>query len=564
MTTVSEVPYLICKWDYNRNYMSPHTTTIGSNKSAWWVCDSEDHSWQAAVKSVARGSRCTYCYGKKVLPGFNDMVTLAPDMGKIWDYDINTDDPRTIAPNSNNPQRYWVCTEHGHTWKASPNSVYRSMSTGKSGCPVCSGKKVLPGFNDLGSLRPNIATMWDYEKNDKTPEEVTSMSGYRAWWLCPEGHTWDAYVYNVTESKGCPVCSSHRLVVGINDLKTYNPPGMDTWDYELNSTEPEEYFQFSNKIIHRKCSMGHRWTSPVADIGRFGCPRCSKSVSSYEDEIAEFLEQFTPVIRNTRKIIPPKEVDIYLPEYDLCIEVNGVYYHSNKFKAENSDRDKRDLIVSAGMDFLAIWEDEWLYKKDVVKAHLISRVGMTPEKVYARNTEVVAMTYGESSEFMDRHHIQGKSRGSIYLGLRDKLGEVVAAMVLLRRSTGVLEVARYATSKNVPGGHSKLINYTERTYQYDYLVTFADLQVSSGRLYMATGWTKDREIGQDYKYVVGLRRVHKFNYRKKRFVDDPDLKYVEGLTEKQLADLNNIYRVYDYGKIRFVRPNPNRLGPYDD
>lgn len=558
MTKVSEVPDLMRIWDEKRNTEDPTSLSAGSHKKVWWKCTNANHSWDAEVKTVNKGSRCKYCYGKKVLPGYNDMATLRPDLLEIWDYQKNTASPTDIAPNANRDKRHWLCKKYGHEWSATPNSLASTVASGGSGCPVCSGKTVLRGFNDLASARPVVASMWDFEKNTVTPGEVTSMSGRNAHWICGEGHSWEALIYNVTDRKGCPVCSSHRLLPGFNDLATLNPTGMDTWDYERNAKTPSEYFGYSNSSIYRICEKKHSWTSLVSDIGRTGCPKCIHRVSSYEDEIHDFIVQYTPVVRNSRSIVPPKEIDLFLPEFDLCIEVNGVYYHSSKFKDPRSDRDKRDLVLGIGSNFLAIWEDDWLYRKEIVKAHLLTRMGMVDGKVYARSTQVGVVSYEESSRFLENNHIQGKARGTHYVGLRTASGEIVACMVLISRSDGSLEVSRYATSTNVPGGHSKLIRFVERTYEYTYLVTFADLQLSTGNLYKRTGWVLDKELPQDYRYLVGLRRVHKFNYRKKRFQEDPNLKYDSTMTESELAVLNNLYRVYDYGKLRFVKPHPIR------
>ena len=83
-------------------------------------------------------------------------------------------------------------------------------------------------------------------------------------------------------------------------------------------------------------------------------------------------------------------------------------------------------------------------------------------------------------------------------------------------------------------------------------MTFADHQVSKGGLYERLGFTLDKEIPPDYSYVVNNKRTHKFNYRKKRFLTDPQLTYVEGLYEKELARLNGLPRIWDSGKTRYI------------
>lgn len=88
---------------------------------------------------------------------------------------------------------------------------------------------------------------------------------------------------------------------------------------------------------------------------------------------------------------------------------------------------------------------------------------------------------------------------------------------------------------------------------YSKMVTFADHEVSDGGLYERTGWTKDKELPPDYRYVYDGERKHKFGFRKIRFHNDPNLLWVDGLKERELAELNHINRVWDCGKTRFVR-----------
>ena len=85
-----------------------------------------------------------------------------------------------------------------------------------------------------------------------------------------------------------------------------------------------------------------------------------------------------------------------------------------------------------------------------------------------------------------------------------------------------------------------------------HIVTFSDHEVSDGGLYQTLGFTLDKELKPDYRYVVDGRRVHKFNYRLKKFRNDPNLEYQEGLSERELALLNGIPRVWDCGKTRWV------------
>jgi len=113
----------------------------------------------------------------------------------------------------------WACGKPGHVWEA---PVYRRTGA-KGGCPVCAHKVIIPGVNDLGTERPDVAAQW-HPDNDKRPDEVAPGSGYKALWACGKpGHVWRTAVCNRTTasvSSECPVCSNKLVVAGVNDLPT--------------------------------------------------------------------------------------------------------------------------------------------------------------------------------------------------------------------------------------------------------------------------------------------------------------------------------------------------------
>lgn len=194
-------------WDTEKNGMlTPDQVTPGSKIKVWWKCE-KGHSWKTAVFSVAQeGCGCPYCAGVKAIPGETDIATVAPKVVAQWDNEKNGDlDPRTILPSSH--EKIWWKCELGHSWQAMPYS--RTKEKG-AGCPYCTGRKVLPGFNDLATLKPWLAEEWYQPMNGKlSPEDVTLGSNKKVWWHCREHHVWEAYIYARTKKNGtgCPVCA---------------------------------------------------------------------------------------------------------------------------------------------------------------------------------------------------------------------------------------------------------------------------------------------------------------------------------------------------------------------
>jgi hypothetical protein len=253
-TTHPEIARQADGWD-------PSEVGSGSNKKFQWICD-EGHRWRATVNNrTGRNSTgCPVCTNKLVLPGVNDLATTHPDVA------IRADgwDPTTVSYGSG-VRRNWKC-EFGHKWSVSTHSQAK-----KNGCPVCSNRIVLIGFNDLATTHPEIARQaegWD-------PREVIAGSDKKLQWKCVEGHTWsvspEARTY---KNSGCPICSNHEVLPGYNDLQTRFPEiaaQADGWN-------PSVVGAGSNKKVKWRCSLGHTWEiSPEQRTGKknSGCPFCS-------------------------------------------------------------------------------------------------------------------------------------------------------------------------------------------------------------------------------------------------------------------------------------------------
>lgn len=204
---VVKCPDVLDLWDYEKNEgVSPQEISLHTKKKVWWKCD-KGHNWQSPVNGVAGGgTRCPYCAGYKAIPGETDIVTLFPEIAAEWDHAHNGKlAPESVTPASHT-KVWWRC-KAGHSWQAAPYS-----RTGKynSGCPYCSGRKVLRGFNDLETLKPDLAGEWYQPFNgDLTPSDVSLGSNKKVWWCCSEGHVWEACIYSRTRPKGsgCPVCA---------------------------------------------------------------------------------------------------------------------------------------------------------------------------------------------------------------------------------------------------------------------------------------------------------------------------------------------------------------------
>jgi hypothetical protein len=239
---------------------SPTAFSAGSSAVVKWKC-SVGHEFEMRIKSrTLQGYGCPICSGKRILLGFNDLQTLFP---LIAAEAINCD-PTIVAAGSKKKLN-WQCSK-GHTWFA---TVGNRTANG-SGCPFCTNKQVLKGFNDLETLFPEIAKQAD----GWNPSEILSGAKKRLHWKCSKGHTWAADVGSRTANgTGCPICANQQILAGFNDLATTFPEiakQADGWD-------PTEITAASKKKMKWQCSIGHKFETSVAQrTTRSGsCPICT-------------------------------------------------------------------------------------------------------------------------------------------------------------------------------------------------------------------------------------------------------------------------------------------------
>jgi hypothetical protein len=202
-------PELSKEWHRVKNgKLTPDKVTPGSDRKVWWICE-RGHEWHASIGSRTRGSGCPYCEsahsGRRASKTHN-LAVKYPQIAKEWHPTRNGDlTPFDVTPGSSTRKVWWKCSE-GHEWMETPNHR-TGMNTG---CPFCSGHRASEEYN-LAAKYPQIAKEWHPTKNgDLTPSDVTPYSGKRVWWMCDEGHEWEAFIQNRTrrETK-CPIC--HRI-----------------------------------------------------------------------------------------------------------------------------------------------------------------------------------------------------------------------------------------------------------------------------------------------------------------------------------------------------------------
>lgn len=552
-------PLVAAQWHPTKNLpLTLDQINVGSNIKASWIAKDCGHEWEMKVALRNEHILCSICDGYIVLAGFNDVATIHPAITADWHPTKNGDLLPTQVSAGSGQKVWFLGHDCGHEWETNVRGYIKNKN-----CIICSGKQVLVGFNDLASIKPNIAKEWHPTKNgDLLPSQVTLGSGKKVWWHCNQNHEWELSIGSrVNGGYCCPFCSGRNVIVGLNDLAIVNPVVAKQWHPTKNDALlPNQVKSGSNKKVWWRCLKGHEWDAIVNGRNRGqGCPTCAANtfISKDEQKIADLLISHGLTINQSdRRTVRGHELDIYVPSKKLAIEYNGLYWHCDLKQKDTKYHYKKWLAAkNAGIQLIQIWEDEWLENKQQIEVMLLHKLGITQqEKIFGRKTTVLHITKHIAERFFNTHHIQGYASASSYLGLIQKdTNELVAVLALKKEAKNTLNIIRYATSKNVVGGFTKLLKHAELTYKPERFITFSDHCVSDGGLYENNGFTADKELKPDYRYLVKRKRQHKFGYRLNRFKNDSNLQYEEGLTERELAILNGIPRVWDAGKTRWVK-----------
>lgn len=384
-SVADKYPELVHDWDFVKNSKKPNDFLAGSNQIVFWKCSKCGHEWEAQIqKRAVRGQGCPVCAKEKSLSKQRELYTkrlklegsfadLYPELVTEWDYDKNDTTPSEYLVHSNKSV-FWKCSKCGYSWKATITS--RANGSGCRKCARVTGKETL--LNNLiarkGSLADNnpfLASEWHPAKNGElTPNYVMENTNKSVWWLCKTcGHEWKTSIANRALGHGCPRCAAEKQrytmslpIKGVNDLESQCPELAAEWHPTKNgSLKPSDVARSANKKAWWLGKCGHEWEAVIGSryLGR-GCPICRKEfkVSFPEKVIFYYLHKFlSPVIvleNYKAEWLSGKELDIFIPDFNLAIEYDGENWHKDIL----ADIEKDALCSTHNIKLLRIRESK--------------------------------------------------------------------------------------------------------------------------------------------------------------------------------------------------------------
>lgn len=296
------------------------------------------------------------------------------------------------------------------------------------------------------------------------------------------------------------------------------------------------------------------------DVCVFCNPIGQNNRSGHEFSLEEFIKTLNiEYSTSNRKILNGYEVDFFFPENQIGIELNGVYWHNELFVESDYHLNKTIKANEKNIELLHFFEDEWLYKKDIVKSIIKNKIGQIDNVIYARKCVIKEVNHIESKSFLDANHIQGNVNTKVRLGLYYE-NNLISLMtfskgrIFMGGKKSEWELNRFCNliNTNVIGGASKLFKYFLQNYKPEKIVSYSDIRIFNGNLYKKLGFTEISKSKPNYWYVVNGIRKHRFNYSKARLIKDG---FDKNKTEKEIMFERKIYRIYDCGNIRWEHKN---------
>lgn len=450
-----------------------------------------------------------------------------------------------------------ICPEHGEFWQSPKNHLL-----GK-GCRKCGNERMKIGTDNFIKKAKIIhGEKYDYSKVEYVRADK------KVCIICPVHGEFYQRASIHLEGHGCPMCTKGNTRDFI--LESNKIHG-EKYDYSK-----VEYVNNKTKVAIICPNHGEFLQTPKDHIlKKYGCPNCHPPYSKAEKEIVNFIKEIYSgeIKENVRDLISPKEVDIYLPSLNLAFEYNGLFYHSSNFNVSPTcSRDKFLSCEKKNVQLITIYEDEWEYKKEVVKSMISHFLGEF-ERIFARKTVVKKIEKSqEYQNFLEENHIQGRCPVNFAYGLYYN-GELVSVMTFTlprknmgrskEKDYGKIELSRFCNKKGVSviGGASKLLKRfieSEDGLKFSEVYSYSDNRISQGNLYKAIGFELEKEVPVNYFYTNFKERRRKQGFRKSKFKDKGI--NIEGKTEEELAREEGWHKIYDCGKRLWVlKTNKNEL-----
>jgi predicted nucleic acid-binding Zn-ribbon protein len=392
--------------------------------------------------------------------------------------------------------------------------------------------------------------------------------------ICPIHGEFTQTAGHHMRGQGCPECGKEKSQKHIGDYQNARKTTI-SFRNDIHTIFGDKYEVIGNYINNKTkieifckekykdgTEHGSFFVRPDDLIQQHGCPKCTVNKSYVETELIKFIQDKYDgqVISGFREFDGQKEIDIYLPDRKIGFEYNGLLWHSTKYKRNHSMLDKLQIAENCGIKLINIFEDEWLWKREICESRILNIIGLS-EKIYARMCNIQEVGYKDAKAFLEKNHIQGavSSKYNIALFYQD---EMVALMTFgaLRKNLGQVnkpgyfELLRFCCKLNtsIIGGASRLFKYFIKKYSPIEIISYADRRWSQGDLYEKLGFQFVSNTKPNYSYIDGKQqmRINRYTLRKNVLVEKYNCPH--DVSETKFCHSIGLYQVFDCGNKKYI------------
>lgn len=283
-----------------------------------------------------------------------------------------------------------------------------------------------------------------------------------------------------------------------------------------------------------------------------------KERSSHETLLLELLKTYEKeIVVNSKKIIPPLELDLYFPNKKIGLEVNGYYFHSTRFKDKNYHLNKYKLAIEHGIQLLQFTDIDILKNTNLVKSMILAKLGIFENKIFARKCSIRHVEIPDYRAFLKENHIQGYCNANVRLGLyyNDILTSVMSFNTPRYgyKNNYQYELIRYSVLQNtsVVGGAKKLFKYFIKSYNPKSIISFCCKDYSIGTLYTDLGFSYLKDTEPSYFYIKDYIKYSREAFQKHKLFKK--LKNIDLSKTEQENMISNGYSIlYNCGNKVFT------------
>lgn len=329
--------------------------------------------------------------------------------------------------------------------------------------------------------------------------------------VCPKHGLFTVSAYSHLQGHGCKKCATEK-----NALKLLKP--LETFIEDAKKKHPNENSDYSQvrylgaKVpIEIVCPNGHHyWQKPNKHLSGHSCPYCAKIVSSYEIELQEFLKSIGISFETSKRNIlsNSQEIDILIPHNNVAIEFDGLYWHSTDKRAKLYHLNKTNECKNKGINLIHIFEDEWLFHKNTVKANLQRLLSVSSTTVNANDCVIKTVSQKEAKAFISENSIEAYHPSTNRYGLY--YNDELVMLLGIKKET----ITNYAIKNgySVTDGLQRLINQILTMHNLPSLNVYVDKKWNNSSEFTSIGFKHIEDVKPTFYYINSKRRtLHKPN-----------------------------------------------------